>query len=222
MDLEGIRTLFIKRSGREDLVAAGPDYSTDNGADDFINEGIRELDNTIPFPINRKTLTSDLSAGAYSATFPLLRAPLEVYATDGESRWKLEQLTQKELRGMYEKPFASVDSGSPLYWAASYTPNDDTPVTSFSISVMPPLDGDYTLEVYGDFYSELLVDNTDVNWWTTNHSGLVVWAALYVLEVSMRNTEGSKDWLMAINRRIQAIDFDRAEMESAEKTEAEG
>lgn len=226
MDLQTLRRQFIDKTGRLGLVGedvnGDPDYAVDNGADSYINEGIRELDGLLPATINHLSMTLSLADAAYASTFPNLRSPFEVYASDGTSRWKLEKKTQRELRECYEKPFASVDSGSPLYWAISHKASTDTPSTATIINTMPPATPGHDIELIGSFYSEPLVDNADENWWTVNHSGLVILAALYCLEVSMRNTEGSKDWMQAISLRIRSIDHDLAEAESADKTEAEG
>ena len=45
-----------------------------------------------------------------------------------------------------------------------------------------------------------------------------VWAGLYMLEVSNRNTAGSNDWLAAITRSITGIDMDIVEEELSQDT----
>lgn len=225
-DLEYIRQKFIERSGRIDLVGesgGSPDYSTDAGADWFINEGIRELDSLVPFPINTKQLTASLTAGNYSVSFANLRAPLEVYSDNGsDEKYELCGRTERELRDYYEKPFSQIDSGEPVYWAISHLANDAAATASMTLTILPPADATYTITAYGHFWSDTLSDNTDTNWWTVNHPGLAVLAALYMLEVSMRNREGARDWMAAITQRLSGIEFDVADREASMQTELEG
>jgi hypothetical protein len=49
--------------------------------------------------------------------------------------------------------------------------------------------------------------------WTEMHEMILVWAGLYMLEVSYRNTNGAKDWLAAIQREIISLDMDGVEEE---------
>lgn len=220
-----VRTKFVDRSGRIDLVGesgGNPDYTTDSGADWFVNQGQRLLDNMLPEPVNRKTLTLTLSAGEYALAVPKLRAPLEVWATVDDERWALLRNTQKQLRDYYEKPFSDIDVGEPLYWGVGYTAQDGAPSTSPTVNLLPPAEEDTTIEVFGTFYSDDLEDNSDTSWWSVNHPGLLVLAALHELEVSMRNTAGANDWMVQIARHIQMIDHDLAQGESVEMTEFEG
>lgn len=226
MTLLELRTLFIKRSGRIDLVgedAGVIDYTDDQGADSFINEGIRELDGFLPHPINTKTVEEDIVAGQTSISIPDLRAPLEIWTSNGSAeRWPLNKRTQYALREAYGTTFATVDSGEPYYWAIAPAANDGTPSTSMTLSILPPADAAYTLEITGRFWSPALSADADTNWWSVNHPGLVVLAALYVHEVSMRNTAGANDWLAAIERRIRSIDYDDAERSMVDFTELAG
>ncbi len=226
MTLLEIRTKFIERSGRIDLVgedAGNPDYEVDNGADWFINEGIRELDGYLPEPMNTKTVSESIAAGTTSLTVSGLRVPLEVWCTDSSNnRWALNKKTQRALRENYGVIFSAVDSGSPSHWAIANQAKSATPNTNMSLSILPPADTTYTMEVLGHFWSDALEDNTDENWWTVNHPGLVVLAALYALETSMRNTAGANDWLTAIERRIRAIEHDMAEGTAVDFVELAG
>ena len=87
---------------------------------------------------------------------------------------------------------------------------------------MPPVSTATTIEVYGSFYTAALSDDTDTSWWSVNHEGLLVLAALHELEVSMRNTAGANDWFVQISRNIHMIDSDLAQAESVDMTEFEG
>lgn len=225
-DLETIRTRLIKDSGRHDLVGVSggePDYSDDNGADWYINEGIRELDGLLPSPTNERYYSTSIVAGDKSVAVASLRIPKVVFVTnsDGE-RYSLTYKTERAMREYYEKPYADVDQGEPSFFSIAYIENSSTPSSSMTLNIMPPADGDYDVEVYGTFYSSELSDNSDVNWWTLHHPGLVVMAARYAMEVALRNTAGQNDWLNVIARRLEAIDFDQAERDSIDMTEIQG
>ena len=216
-----LRTTFVKRSGRIDLASA--DYSTDLGADWFINEGIRELDGLLPNPTCRKTLTASLAASAYSASFAALRVPISVWAVNSDGdRWLLCNKPERDLRAMYETTYANVDVGDPVYWAISSATTAATPSTTMALTIMPPAETAHTIEVEGYFWSTELAANADVNWWSVNHPGLVYLAAQYALEVSLRNTSGARDWMAAIELRLRGIDHDAAETEAAGNMELSG
>lgn len=216
-----LRTTFVQRSGRTDLASA--DYTTDAGADWFINEGIRELDGLLPNPISRKTLTASLAASAYSVSFANLRVPINVWATDSDSdRWLLGNKTERDMRSNWETTFDLVDTGSPTYWSIGTTLNSATPSTTMALTIMPPADAIHTIEVEGYFWSTSLAVNTDTNWWSVNHPGLCYLAAQYALEVSLRNTAGMRDWMGAIELRLRGIDHDAAETEAAGNMELSG
>ena len=226
MDLEGIRTNFYDQCRRHDLVGTDvdglPDPSVNNGADWYINEGIRTLDGLLPNRINRKTYTTTVNAGDYYVDIPACRAILDVYVHDSEGYVALTRLTHRRTIEMYGLPLADADQSTPCHWCESGHAADATPAGTVRLVFMPPADATFTLSVSGIFYSDALVNNTDSNWWTATHPGLVVLAALYELETAMRNREGARDWLAAIDLRIKAIEFDIAEQESSNKTEAEG
>jgi hypothetical protein len=61
------------------------------------------------------------------------------------------------------------------------------------------------------WYNHILINNNDENVWTLKYPELLVWAALYVHEVSRRNTAGANDWLTALTRETDEIDSDMVE-----------
>ena len=58
-----------------------------------------------------------------------------------------------------------------------------------------------------------LDDDTDENYWSIEHPMLLLYAALYEMEVSYRNTEGAKDWDLALSRELADLDKDTVEEE---------
>ena len=77
--------------------------------------------------------------------------------------------------------------------------------------LLPLPDGEYTLNVKGQFYTPKLTGATDINWWSEVYPEVLIQAALYKMEEMYRNTQGANDHLRAIQRVIQGIDFNMAE-----------
>jgi hypothetical protein len=148
-----------------------------------------------------------------------------------------------QLREDYADETSLLTSGLPIYycpiWARPY-PNIVT-ATDFnqawllndiieaghesfnSILIMPPSDSaNYTLEVWGLFYSDELVNDGDVSYWTEEHPLLLAKAAAYQLETSYRNSEGSKDMMNALEVDMLGIVKDYIEEEVAEISQMEG
>lgn len=66
------------------------------------------------------------------------------------------------------------------------------------------------------------IDATDTNFWSEEHSLVLIWAALYHLEVSYRNTEGAADWFKSIVEAVARIDKDIAADECDTINQMEG
>jgi len=94
--------------------------------------------------------------------------------------------------------------------------------TCRGLYIMPPTDVTYTLSVFGRFYSPTLIDNNDETFWTVEHPFALVWAAMYILEVSYRNMEGAKGWMMSINDYLSGIDSEQVEEDSTYSDQMEG
>ena len=240
MNLLDVRKWFVRESGRYDLVvdAAGGDW-TDNGANNYINAGIRMLDR---MQDTSKSLARNFqltSSGTSVLTFQYCRAIREVWCADTDSRWKLDKKDMKWMREMYSDP-DSESYGTPLY----YTPavlrtsplqdlkdGDDYPTfvdylkyldISYShkgyngVLIGPPADGEYMIEVWGIFRPEDLSTDADTNEWTVRFPEIVVMASQAMLEKFNRNTEGLNDWMAAISQELRTIDVDESDEESAE------
>lgn len=235
-----VRQKFIELSGRFDLATTVTDtHDTDNGADFFIVSGQRMLDRFYKTPKDEAVFYREISAGDFYVTFDSCRAILEVWASNSEERFKLTKVSAADLRAYYSGLVSVTDQGEPAY----YTPTllrsvedsdrgslgdffdaleDEFPNSYNGIMVMPPVDEAYVIEIYGKFYSETLENNADISFWTSEHPMVLVWAALYQLEVSYRNTEGAKDWLNSIKLEIENIDKDTVEEDVAEVREMDG
>jgi hypothetical protein len=74
-----------------------------------------------------------------------------------------------------------------------------------SVIILPPADGVYELELYGDFYTPFLVHNGDVNFWTLGYSMLLAQAANVFIEGGMRNTAGVRDFMTILDSNVKAM-----------------
>ena len=234
--LLGIRTEFVKQSGRYDLVVDTTNYA-DNGADFLIRSGQRWLDQHQFHKKAAARYKIDLAAGTNEASIKKLRAPKEVWIANSEGRAELTKVDLNWIRNEYAKPVASSDQGTPLYYALTvnrlapeqkaletgdYTGTftydaeniifaDEGDAAEFdTIIIQPPPDEVYTLEVIGFFFSDL-TDDTDTSFWTIHHPEVSVLAAMLAESYFFHNREGSSDMMQAIDSYLYGIDKDQVE-----------
>lgn len=238
MNLGELRTLLLRRSGRNDLVNMD---GTDNGAIAYINAGQRFLDRRTGYLDDTARNFKVLAAGEYFVQFDAARTIDEVWAATGEGSWQLEPESIRDLKSAYSGPFGEVDPGAPLYFAFTRlrTSPDSAPLDTLSgygdevavdgsqrkatgIIIMPPVEEETQIEVWGKFYSPTLSVDLDTSYWTENHPETLIKATMYQLEVDNRNTEGMKDWLAAIDLDTVRIEYDFVELDSNTATQMEG
>lgn len=222
MDLLGIRTQFATLSGRLDLV--DPTTFADNGADFYINEGMRMLEGMVEFPKEPKIIEVAVVADDYEATVTDCRSILQVWFVDSDGdRKQLVKKDPTQMRELYGKSWDEVDSGGVKYYCKAF---GDEIVgldgNEKGIIFMPPTDAVGNVEIIGKFYTTALVLDADENFWTLSHAYLLIQSALYQLEAGYRNTEGMKDWLGAIMPRIATIEMDTVEEDISEIDVMEG
>ena len=234
------RQKFIELSGRTDLAEDDgvTESGTDKGADFFVTAGQDYLDRLQGIPKDTGRIFDSVAIDAWYLTFQKSRAITEVWVNSSENRWELEKVTLKALKEYYAGLRSATDSGQTLYYApAMLRPIDTTDIddqgaffnyiladsdTYNGIIFMPPTEEALVVEIVGKFYSDTLSVNADTSFWTENHMMTLVWAALYQLEVSYRNTEGARDWESAILKSISGIDKDVVEEETADTEEIDG
>lgn len=221
MDLLGVRTKAAKLSGRMDLV--NPTTFADNGLDFFIQEGSRFLDRRLETKNSSASFFRDANIGDFHILLEDCRVVEEVYFYTADQRYQLEKCSKEKLRSFFPSVLVSSEKGIPRYYypanlrLGGITP--DTPVTGFLSKIelnadefngliFGPLDTAGIFEISGKFYSSRLVEDLDENYWTKNHPMLLVWATLYLLEISYRNSEGAKDWLGALTNSLVELEMD--------------
>lgn len=91
-----------------------------------------------------------------------------------------------------------------------------------AILIMPPPDVTYTLDIWGLWKHEEMVNEEDISYWTEEQESTLLSASLYKLEVTYRNSEGAKDWLAAIKLDVDDIIRDQIEEETTDINQMRG
>lgn len=226
-----VKDKLIEMTGREDLGDVGAVLN----AAFFINEGQKFLDRLFNRGKTEARHFVNLTIGQILVPLTNVRSFKEVWLYDSVSRVPLIVEDQSVLRTYYNKPVASETAGSPVYYSPIVIrpyPKDlssaslnqvwavqDMKLTAHeaynAILLMPPVDASskYTLEIRGLFYTDTLVNDTDISYWTETNEILLLFASAYMLEISYRNTEGAKDWLGSITTITEGLDKDIVEEE---------
>jgi hypothetical protein len=239
MNLKQVRQKFRDLSGRFDLV--NEDY-TDNGADFFINSGMKYLDRLTETQKSWGTFPYLLGVGEYLVKFPYCRAVKEVWVATTTAQWQLEKKRLQDIQAGYGTGLiSSLTSGTPLYFSpciSRYIPEDATPaeLALFApyIEIPTGITGDMNalilniptdeimvVSVKGLFYSMELVGDTDSNYWTEVHPLLLYMAAMRAIEVVNRSTQGVNDWTNAINSEVIQLGMDLVDEVIAEQDQIE-
>ena len=223
-----VKKKFVDLSGRTDLVVDLTDYvdAGNIGTKFFIQAATRFLDQLQDTPHSTAELDKTLTIGDSTWEVANLRAVESFWINDtSDTGWSL--VTKKPLkwiRNNFSEPVADITNGVPQYWAPDII---RVPVTEGKeklrgIIFMPPTDGAYSARLDGKYLSKVLDADSDINYWSENHEDILVAAAMYKLEEFYRNTEGMNDWLLALKRDLEGIDFDLALEESATATQMRG
>jgi hypothetical protein len=232
MNLKELRTQFVKRNGRYDLVVDNVAW-VDNGADFYINAGQRYIDRLDTTHKSEGKNFQYVTSGDYYVTFPFCRAVKEVFALDADGQKRLEKVDYDKLRAYYADRQSQLTTGEPSYYFPAgirLVPESDR-LTIDELDAMidwthiiidpsynyngvlfwPPADGNYTVEINGLFYSPDLASDDDHSFWSTVHPEILLMAANRQMEIDYRNTQGVKDWEAAIQTEILGLGKDLVE-----------
>lgn len=222
--LAAIREKFIDFSGRYDLENAD---GSDNGANFFINAGLKFLDRMLDNEKFASRYTKRLQICESLVRLPRCRIIKEVFVYDEnlETKVMLKKLGYAEFSLAFPSDETKLVNGAPTYYvplslrtanegvsdialqanAADFLASD---VEISAIRIAPPPDKVKIVEVYGQFYSPELLEDDDTNFWSVLYPEILIQAALVQLEKYMRNSEGLKDQLQALLMDIEQIDYD--------------
>jgi len=247
MNLLQFRQFFRTQSGIYDLVTSA---GADNGVDNFINAGQMYLDRLADIPAAKGRLFFDIAAGDYLVKFTRSRSILEVWCIGTNDAGEIDRLPltkylYEELRGVdsstleeaYVKVASEYDQDRPIYYAPATLRLMKSSIGGIGsamdvladghqeyngIYLMPPSDGNYSIEILGNFYSEALSVDTDETFWTVQHPLTLYAAVMRQLEIVHRNREGVRDWDEAIAADVIGIDMDGVAQDIATITQMEG
>lgn len=235
--LEDVKSKFVGITGRRDLISpnANPDAAW------YINAGQKRLDHILTGGRTIGRWFSNLALSQILVLIPSCRFIKNVFLYSVDGRVELVRCDVHKLREYYAEPKASLDAGAPEYYSPICIRPYPKDITNLStggtvlkqvwalesmvltgyqsynaIVIMPPVDNatSYSLEVWGGFYSDTLINPEDATYWTEVYPQALIKAAAYELEVMYRNTEGAKDWMTAINLDMVPLVHDYIEEES--------
>lgn len=234
MNLLGIRQQFCNLSGRHDLATddGGEDFDTDNGADFFINSGMRFLDRKYRTKKSTASHFQEIGSGDFYITFQNCFSVEEVWCNNNEGRWKVQKYPYQDIREAYTGLVSASDGGSPSFYHPiwlradvnsegyddlgeffSYVENGEDG-TYNGILFTPKADDKHLIEVIGRFLTSEMVNNNDTNYWTNVAPEILLKSALRQLEIFYRNTEGANDWLKSMDMEAIELEKDLVEEES--------
>jgi hypothetical protein len=232
MNLLEVRQQFIEQSGRYDLVTDLYSY-VDNGADYYISAAARELDVEIFQVLNAMAVRYEvISPSSTFVSLPRCRTIENVWVIDSNGRSQLNYLSLPELRNL-----GTSSEGMPKYYApvnarqvpdmSELSESDQDYirglVTTFEssyrgVAISPANETKMAVEVHGNFYSALLKNDDDENYWTSAYPDILIKGAMRELERSYRNRQGAEDLSAAISEQLSKLDMDIA-MDQASKTD---
>ena len=232
MEYKDIRQKFVEISGRYDLVNS--ETWEDNGADFYLNMGQRMLDRYTDSIKMYARYPFKLTTGTIIAKTPGLRSIKEVWIANVNGRAQLSPVPLDQLRKEFAKESNLLSTGIPSYYAPAVFrpfPDDLTSVTDLydvedlllsgthytynGVIVMPPPAEDYTLTIWGLFYSPALsaiLSGTawtqTKSYWTENEPATLLEAALSRLATFAGNITSAKEHKEAMLEDLRALDFD--------------
>lgn len=222
MTLLEIRTKFIELSGRYDLITDTESYQ-DKGVDFLIHSGQRWLDRTFEILKSTANYYATLATGAWYLLIPECRVIKEVWVTYTNGViGELKSLSLERMRRCYTGN--QTTGGCPHFYApcsirtqpevagqltvppSTIVMEDNFPYNAIVFDV--PAGEQVTAQVTGYFYQSQLVNDTDQNFWSTQHSWILVLAAMRAMEIAQRNREGVADWEAAIKSEMMGLEQD--------------
>jgi hypothetical protein len=235
MEYWEIRKKFVEISGRYDLI--NPATWEDNGADFYLNMGQRVIDRQLDSKKMEARYPFSLTAGSVIVKTPGLRSVKEVWIANADGKAQLTYVPQNKFRGGFATESNLIDRGIPLYYTpATFRPFPDelttvvglydvedlllsgTHYTYNGVIVMPPSDDDFTLTIWGLFYSpELSATLVGTTWtqtksyWTENEPYTLLEAALSRLATYAGNITSAKEHKEAMLEDLRTLDFDAVE-----------
>ena len=228
MNLLEVRKMFVKLSGRYDLVIDTIDW-VDDGANFFLQAGQDMIEKMVgDLPESEGRIWNTISANAYYLGFQYrCRSIFGVWVNDSENRRELKKKTWNEMKELYASQLSNISTGTPAYFCPAKLREVDATgqnvtgvFSNYSLAdssdfrgilIMPPADKAYDLEILGKFLQpELLLDNVE-NYWTRINPMLLIRAAMYQNELMYRGKESTGKLLNSLMLELSEIEKDGIE-----------
>lgn len=243
MELRAFRKLFVETSGRYDLVN---DDGTDNGADYYINQGVRYLESVMHWDKMEASFYTSL-VGESTFMVQNLRTINKVFAraTATDKFTELVRITLAQARKYVMDGLPS--EGVPLFYCLFRSKGEHQGMSlvenfflgagtayqdvlegqnfdSVGLLVLPLLStaAVVDVEVSGLMRSAKLAAEDDSNYWTLEWPNVLLYASRRELEVQHRNMQGVKDWDNAIATALVQLEMDYIMDESNQISRMEG
>lgn len=232
MNLVDLIDEFKEASGRIDL--------DDATILKHINRGSRLLDRRSKREKSESRAHTALQPLSYiMTTDPDLRYIKQVWASTTTKRWQIGEIDLAVIREYYNTYPHTVSPGDVTSYAlttATLAPGGTLSSENPSAEFWPQFTGDAlfsnssgyramilypvpeevtVIEIIGTYYTQAIRDEIgyDKNWWSINHSQLLVHAALITLDANYRNTSGAKELYAFIDEELREIFYDDIEEE---------
>lgn len=216
MNLAEIRKMFVRLSGRNDLVK--PDGS-DDGANFFIQAGQKFIDNYVETINTSGKLNVNLLKGEYSVSFSS-RVIEKVLANNGEFTWPLTKISPSDIHRMYADLVSSgpVIGGVPSFYSpiSAQTVDSDTNEDYNGLLVYPPSDTNLSLIIFGKFQVSELKEDSQSNFWSIKYPMILILSAMRQLEIVNRNSAGVEDYEKAIMKELLPLERDLVDQEASD------
>lgn len=216
-----VRKMFIKMTGRYDLVVDTESYE-DDGANLLLNAGVRMLDSMFTHNKSYGTFRVKLkpNQAIYDSEYFLSIEGIQVSSDEGKVT--LNHVSEQDIKE--RNPDADGSTGSPKYYSISTqmgNPAFGNLVDEFegvSFRVYPTPDVAYVADVSGRVTIPLVNDD-DKNFWTINYPETLITAGQYYLERFQRNTSGMRDAMAAIRQDLRELDNNAIESQMGSRTQ---
>lgn len=162
------------------------------------------------------TVGTEFTATGATVTLTTLDSVVRIDYDNDEDGYRLNPVERPDLEIELVEEESLSAQGEPYYYSLDVVRDVDVTETDSTVRGIlfgPPADGYYTLTVVGIFRFTELSSDIDTNYWTDEWSLLLLYAALYTLESSYRNTAGMRDWMNAITTILFGIELDKVEEE---------
>lgn len=221
MTLLEFRELFVDITGRYDLVKNIESYE-DDGADRYINMGLRKLDSmfTHSKSMGKAPLVLKPKQAVYEISNMLSIEGIQISA-DGSGGVSLDHIREEELESYSSE---AADTGTPRYYCiytnmrANGLGNSVTAIETLSIKISPAPDQSRKADVYGRITIPLEKDE-DYNFWTVNYPETLISATMYMIERFHRNRSGMRDHMTAIREDLKELDNNAIESQLGSNTQ---